>query len=165
MLFPIKKKPAGHWVSLLLQENTPESSQIGLWIRWGEVTQTWKWLFFSFFFQLGSTALVALGGYPSVQTTGGKAHSVVLRAPWSSRTLAQMCVPLLASPPLVLPRCVPAEPPGLHNTPNPLSSLDQTRSFLPYSGAPFHACPGLKAITCSFLRCGFIWRSWKGSLS
>ena len=41
MLFP--KNPAGHWMSLLLQKNTPESSQIRLWISRGEDTQTWKW--------------------------------------------------------------------------------------------------------------------------
>lgn len=39
-----QKNPAGHWMSLLLQKNTPESSQMRQRIRWG-VTPTWKWPF------------------------------------------------------------------------------------------------------------------------
>lgn len=138
-----QKNPAGHWMSLLLQKNTPESSQIRLWIRWGEVTQTWKWPFLSV--NQHSTGGTWRLPCPCEQLEA--TNSMVLRSPSPSEGKSSMelmdlnspvprCAsPLLASSPLVLPRCVPAEPLGPHNTSSLVSSLDSTLSLLPYSGA------------------------------
>lgn len=138
-----QKNPAGHWMSLLLQKNTLESSQIRLWIRWGEVTQTWKWPFLSV--NQHSTGGTWRLPCPCEQLEA--TNSMVLRSPSPSEGKSSMelvdldspvprCTsPLLASSPLVLPRCVPAEPLGPHNTSSLVLSLDSTLSLLPYSGA------------------------------